>query len=158
VWRFLNTLSSFDFELPQGLNDDYLPLYGGKVWINSDNGERLSIPYGGRSRVRRPRYGADHSAGAAYDTEKAFDTMFAGEPYIMQLGPGSKEGWRYGDPCPLYHPRLTASAAVAHSTLRKTAMTIWLLQLVSPILAHICDGTSVSTTFSLWHNLAEPSL
>lgn len=39
----------FEFELPKGLDDDRLPLYSGKVWIKSDNGEKLAIPYGGKS-------------------------------------------------------------------------------------------------------------
>ncbi|KFA48007.1 hypothetical protein S40293_02676 [Stachybotrys chartarum IBT 40293] len=56
----------FEFGLPD-VDDDYLPLYGGKVWVEAHNGERLSIAL---------------YAGAAYDTEKAFDTMFNGEPYI----------------------------------------------------------------------------
>lgn len=50
------------------VDDEDLPLYGGKVWVLSDNGERLSIPYG----------------GAAYDTEKEFDTMFSNDPYINE--------------------------------------------------------------------------
>lgn len=50
------------------IEDDSLPLYGGKVWVLGDNGESLSIPYG----------------GAAYDTEKEFDTMFANDPYITE--------------------------------------------------------------------------
>ncbi|KAL7951248.1 peptidase S8/S53 domain-containing protein [Trichoderma barbatum] len=60
----------FIFDLPKDINDDYLPLYGGKVWIRGSNGEDLSIPYG----------------GAAYDTEKAFDSMFSGEPFITDRG------------------------------------------------------------------------
>ncbi|OBS22133.1 hypothetical protein FPOA_08469 [Fusarium poae] len=56
---------SVTFGLPD-VDDDYLPLYGGKVWVISDHGEKLSIPYG----------------GAAYDTEKAFDNMFIAEPFI----------------------------------------------------------------------------
>ena len=36
----------FEFELPD-VSDDYLPLYGGKIWVKGDNGEKLSIPYGG---------------------------------------------------------------------------------------------------------------
>jgi len=39
---------SVTFGLPD-VDDDYLPLYGGKVWIISDHGEKLSIPYGGSS-------------------------------------------------------------------------------------------------------------
>ncbi|KAM6478861.1 subtilisin-like protein [Trichoderma sp. SZMC 28011] len=60
----------FTFGLPEHINDDYLPLYGGKVWIRGSNGDDLSIPYG----------------GAAYDTEKAFDSMFLGEPFITDRG------------------------------------------------------------------------
>ncbi|KAH6606197.1 hypothetical protein Trco_005350 [Trichoderma cornu-damae] len=60
----------FIFDLPVAVNDDYLPLYGGKIWIRGSNGEDLSIPYG----------------GAAYDTEKAFDTMFLGDPFITNWG------------------------------------------------------------------------
>ncbi|KAL7781385.1 subtilisin-like protein [Trichoderma afarasin] len=60
----------FTFALPEHMNDDYLPLYGGKVWIRGSNGDDLSIPYG----------------GAAYDTEKAFDSMFLGEPFITDRG------------------------------------------------------------------------
>ncbi|KAM0301737.1 hypothetical protein ACHAPM_004885 [Fusarium culmorum] len=56
---------SVTFGLPD-VDDDYLPLYGGKVWVVSDHGEKLSIPYG----------------GAAYDTEKAFDNMFIAEPFV----------------------------------------------------------------------------
>ncbi|KAG9250584.1 peptidase S8/S53 domain-containing protein [Emericellopsis atlantica] len=55
----------FSFVLPD-VDDDLLPMYGGKVHINGDNGERVSIPYG----------------GAAYDTEKEFDTMFSTVPYL----------------------------------------------------------------------------
>ncbi|KAH8174812.1 subtilase family protein [Sarocladium implicatum] len=57
----------FHFESPQGVDDDYLPLYGGKIIIEGSNGERLAIPYG----------------GAAYDTEKAFDTMFSNDPVVL---------------------------------------------------------------------------
>ncbi|KAL7932468.1 subtilisin-like protein [Trichoderma chlorosporum] len=60
----------FIFNRPENISDDYLPLYGGKVWIRGSNGEDLSIPYG----------------GAAYDTEKAFDKMFLGEPFITDRG------------------------------------------------------------------------
>ncbi|KAI9147819.1 Subtilisin NAT [Paramyrothecium foliicola] len=60
----------FQFGLPEDVNEDLLPLYGGKIWVKGDNGEKLSIPYG----------------GAAYDTEKAFDSMFSSEPYINQHG------------------------------------------------------------------------
>ncbi|KAG6015786.1 hypothetical protein E4U43_004768 [Claviceps pusilla] len=49
-----------------------LPLYSGKLRITSDNDEDLCVPYG----------------GAAYDTEKAFDTMFDGKPTI--------DGWHEG--------------------------------------------------------------
>lgn len=37
----------FTFGLPEHINDGYLPLYGGKVWIRGSNGDDLSIPYGG---------------------------------------------------------------------------------------------------------------
>ncbi|QLI67948.1 Pyrolysin [Metarhizium brunneum] len=60
------------FELPTGADDDMLPLYSGKIWMKGNNGEQLCIPYG----------------GAAYDTEKAFDTMFDGAPII--------DGWHGG--------------------------------------------------------------
>ncbi|KAL7790302.1 peptidase S8/S53 domain-containing protein [Trichoderma ceciliae] len=60
----------FIFDLPKDISDDYLPLYGGKVWFRGSNGEDLSIPYG----------------GAAYDTEKAFDTMFQGDPFVTDWG------------------------------------------------------------------------
>jgi hypothetical protein len=40
------TMISVTFGLPN-VDDDYLPLYSGKVLINSDHGEKLSIPYGG---------------------------------------------------------------------------------------------------------------
>ncbi|EFY99628.2 Peptidase S8/S53, subtilisin/kexin/sedolisin [Metarhizium robertsii ARSEF 23] len=60
------------FELPTGADDDMLPLYSGKIWMKGNNGEQLCIPYG----------------GAAYDTEKAFDTMFDGAPMI--------DGWHGG--------------------------------------------------------------
>ncbi|KAI5466831.1 peptidase S8/S53 domain-containing protein [Mariannaea sp. PMI_226] len=56
------------FRIPE-IDDDYLPLYGGKVWVISSHGERLSIPYG----------------GAAYDTEKAFDNMFIIDPVVTEL-------------------------------------------------------------------------
>ncbi|GAB0132019.1 hypothetical protein EsDP_00000469 [Epichloe bromicola] len=59
------------FKLPQDVDDNMLPLYSGKIHIKSDNGEKLCIP-----------------SGAAYDTEKAFDTMFDGKPII--------NGWREG--------------------------------------------------------------
>lgn len=49
------TKFSVTFGLPD-VDDDYLPLYGGKVWINSDHGEKLSIPYGGLSTVAPIRY------------------------------------------------------------------------------------------------------
>jgi hypothetical protein len=39
---------SLRFELPQGVDDDYLPLYGGKIIVKGTNGEQLSIPYGGK--------------------------------------------------------------------------------------------------------------
>ena len=38
----------FVFSLPD-VDEDELPLYSGKVWVISDRGERLSIPYGGLS-------------------------------------------------------------------------------------------------------------
>ena len=47
-WPFSLTFSSFHFELPKDIDDDFLPLYGGKIWVNGDNGEKLSIPYGGK--------------------------------------------------------------------------------------------------------------
>jgi hypothetical protein len=34
--------------------DDYLPLYGGKIWFKGDNGERLSVPYGGKLGIDPP--------------------------------------------------------------------------------------------------------
>jgi hypothetical protein len=40
------TVISVTFGLPD-VDDDYLPLYSGKVLINSDHGEKLAIPYGG---------------------------------------------------------------------------------------------------------------
>ncbi|KAM0245454.1 hypothetical protein ACHAP5_005410 [Fusarium lateritium] len=67
---------SVTFGLPD-VDDDYLPLYGGKVWINSDHGEKLSIPYG----------------GAAYDTEKAFDNMFIIEPFVTD--PDKDLSWAF---------------------------------------------------------------
>lgn len=36
------------FELPQHVDDNMLPLYGGKLHIKSDNDEDLCIPYGGK--------------------------------------------------------------------------------------------------------------
>lgn len=42
-WHF-----RFHFELPK-VDDENLPLYGGKIWFNGDNGEKLSVPYGGRA-------------------------------------------------------------------------------------------------------------
>ncbi|KAK2593736.1 hypothetical protein QQS21_008554 [Conoideocrella luteorostrata] len=62
----------FKFALPKGVNDNLLPLYSGKILIRGDNDEHFCIPYG----------------GAAYDTEKAFDTMFDGTPMI--------NGWQDG--------------------------------------------------------------
>lgn len=83
----------FTFGLPEHMNDDYLPLYGGKVWIRGSNGDDLSIPYGG---AFSPEIGLtwihQHTdrglrlIGAAYDTEKAFDSMFLGEPFITDRG------------------------------------------------------------------------
>ncbi|KAF5022434.1 hypothetical protein F66182_5519 [Fusarium sp. NRRL 66182] len=67
---------SVAFGLPD-VDDDYLPLYGGKVWIVSDHGEKLSIPYG----------------GAAYDTEKAFDNMFFVEPFLTD--PNKDGAWSF---------------------------------------------------------------
>jgi hypothetical protein len=40
---------SLRFELPSGVNDDMLPLYGGKIWIKGSNDEQLCIPYGGEN-------------------------------------------------------------------------------------------------------------
>ena len=37
----------FHFELPTHVDDDLLPIYGGKVWIQGDNGEKQCIPFGG---------------------------------------------------------------------------------------------------------------
>jgi hypothetical protein len=76
--------------LPKDANEDLLPLYGGKIWITGDNGEKLSIPYGGIYFPNSPPF-LDISMlttviGAAYDTEKAFDTMFVIDPYITQQG------------------------------------------------------------------------
>ncbi|KAF4456563.1 putative subtilisin-like serine protease [Fusarium austroafricanum] len=67
---------SVTFGLPD-VDDDYLPLYSGKVLINSDHGEKLAIPYG----------------GAAYDTEKAFDDMFIVEPFITD--PDKDSSWSF---------------------------------------------------------------
>ncbi|KAG5928720.1 hypothetical protein E4U42_000084 [Claviceps africana] len=73
IWyTVLMILHSIKFQLPQHVDDNMLPLYSGKLHIKSDNDEELCIPYG----------------GAAYDTEKAFDTMFDGEPVIY--------GWHEG--------------------------------------------------------------
>jgi hypothetical protein len=79
---------SFHFELPRGVDDDYLPLYGGKVWVKGDNGEKLSIPYGGefKSVIAVQHLFSDPFLGAAYDTEKAFDTMFPTQPIISSRG------------------------------------------------------------------------
>ncbi|CAI6093329.1 unnamed protein product [Clonostachys chloroleuca] len=60
--------AEFSFQLPK-VNDELLPLYGGKIWFKGSNGESLSVPYG----------------GAAYDTEKEFDSMFATQPYINEF-------------------------------------------------------------------------
>ncbi|KAH7249731.1 peptidase S8/S53 domain-containing protein [Fusarium redolens] len=67
---------SVTFGLPN-VDDDYLPLYSGKVLINSDHGEKLSIPYG----------------GAAYDTEKAFDNMFIVDPFVTD--PDKDSAWSF---------------------------------------------------------------
>ncbi|KAK0384360.1 hypothetical protein NLU13_8447 [Sarocladium strictum] len=67
----------FRFELPHGVDDDYLPLYGGKIIVKGTNGEQLAIPYG----------------GAAYDTEKAFDTMFSSPPVIVD--PDEDFAWSF---------------------------------------------------------------
>ncbi|KAF4981815.1 hypothetical protein FZEAL_2442 [Fusarium zealandicum] len=70
---------SVTFALPD-VDDDYLPLYGGKVWITSDHGEKVSIPYG----------------GAAYDTEKAFDNMFIAEPFVTNTdGYWAPDSWSF---------------------------------------------------------------
>lgn len=37
----------FHFELPD-VDDDFLPMYGGKVLFLGDNAERLSVAYGGK--------------------------------------------------------------------------------------------------------------
>lgn len=83
----------FTFGLPEHINDDYLPLYGGKVWIRGSNGDDLSIPYGGTFSPKIDlTYSYQHVdaslrlIGAAYDTEKAFDSMFLGEPFITDRG------------------------------------------------------------------------
>ncbi|KND92962.1 Thermophilic serine proteinase [Tolypocladium ophioglossoides CBS 100239] len=57
---------TFTFAPLKNVDDDMLPLYGGKIWVKGSNGEELCIPYG----------------GAACDTEKAFDTMFQAKPAI----------------------------------------------------------------------------
>ncbi|KAF5618034.1 subtilisin-like serine protease [Fusarium sp. NRRL 52700] len=67
---------SVTFGLPD-VDDDYLPLYSGKVLINSDHGEKLAIPYG----------------GAAYDTEKAFDNMFIVDPFVTD--PDKDSAWSF---------------------------------------------------------------
>ncbi|ENH68331.1 Thermophilic serine proteinase [Fusarium oxysporum f. sp. cubense race 1] len=67
---------SVTFGLPD-FDDDYLPLYSGKVLINSDHGEKLAIPYG----------------GAAYDTEKAFDNMFIVDPFVTD--PDKDSAWSF---------------------------------------------------------------
>ncbi|PHH81808.1 hypothetical protein CDD82_7793 [Ophiocordyceps australis] len=59
------------FSPPKNINDDFLPIYGGKVWVNGDNGESLCVSY----------------AGSAYDSEKAFDTMFMAEPKLEHAQP-----------------------------------------------------------------------
>ncbi|KAG5818422.1 hypothetical protein H9Q71_001393 [Fusarium xylarioides] len=71
---------SVTFGLPD-VDDDYLPLYSGKVLINSDHGEKLAIPYG------------ETLAGAAYDTEKAFDDMFIVDPFVTD--PDKDSAWSF---------------------------------------------------------------
>ncbi|KAG5978809.1 hypothetical protein E4U55_005909 [Claviceps digitariae] len=71
-YKLLMVSHSIKFQLPQHVDDNMLPLYSGKLRIKSDNDEDLCIPYG----------------GAAYDTEKAFDTMFDSKPII--------DGWHEG--------------------------------------------------------------
>ena len=48
------------FSPPTVAGAHLLPLYGGKVWVSGDNGEKLCVPYG----------------GAAYKTREAFSRMF----------------------------------------------------------------------------------
>jgi hypothetical protein len=64
-------------------------MYGGKIWFHGDNGEKLSVPYGGKmSHCQLARHSTRTTAdivapaGVAYDTEKEFDTMFTGEPSV----------------------------------------------------------------------------
>jgi hypothetical protein len=75
----------FQFQ-PPDVDDDYLPLYGGKVWVKGDNGEKLAISYGGEWCFSHliDDIMLTRSAGAAYDSEKEFDTMFAAPPYVNE--------------------------------------------------------------------------
>lgn len=45
------TANRVTFALPD-VDDDYLPLYGGKIWVVSNHGERLAVPYGGSLELR----------------------------------------------------------------------------------------------------------
>lgn len=82
----------FQFEAPD-IDDDYLPLYGGKVWFKGDNGEELAVAYGGESpfALCYTDIGLISMTGAAYDTEKEFDTMFAAPPYVNEY----ENDWKY---------------------------------------------------------------
>ncbi|ODA75991.1 hypothetical protein RJ55_08273 [Drechmeria coniospora] len=64
------------FSPPEHVGDDEaFPLYGGKLWVKGDGGEELCIPYG----------------GAAYDVEKAFDTLL----HVKTVIRAEERGWAW---------------------------------------------------------------
>lgn len=49
---------SVSFPNPDGLgwNSSALPVYSGKVIVSGNNGEQVSVPYLGKSFMRKPEY------------------------------------------------------------------------------------------------------
>ncbi|VTT72934.1 unnamed protein product [Fusarium fujikuroi] len=106
---------SVTFGLPD-VDDDYLPLYSGKVLINSDHGEKLAIPYG------------ETLAGAAYDTEKAFDNMFIVDPFVTDPDKDSawdifEQGW--SESLWTYPPRVGRHGFIGSATTMRDAEEFW---------------------------------
>lgn len=119
-----------------------LPLYSGKVWIISDKGEKLSIPYGGTSYIMILIHyifmsiNISYFIGAAYDTEKAFSRMFVTNPELT----GLRDSWAYVDVLDMFWHIADGVYPDGHLMSRKIPPTTLNLSLLSPIRASISAG------------------
>lgn len=65
-----DSYNSFTFTAPNGLNATTLPLYSGKLVIDTSNAGRLSVPY----------------QGLGFDLYDEMDNMFAGTYPFLRAG------------------------------------------------------------------------